>query len=425
MHTTDRALTRREADGIIEKLRSGVPPRRYASWYSAGQEQFVAAVRKRHLDSEAGVGKIRFVNGSWGSGKTHLFRLLTEQAFEAGHLVSTVELSRTEAPFNKFELVLAAILRNIAAPESDLDSSVAPLGELLRLAVEREAQTLDLDLPEAVESIKARLFADKTIDIDVKRVVSHYWSTFAATGTDAAVLDDRRGLLIQWFAGEANKVQMRKEFDVQKTLTKENARLFLGSLVALTKFLGYRGLLVLFDESEMTHSTMRRSDLKQAHNNLLHLINEIGEHSGLMLIYAAVPEFFNDPKAGVRIYGALAARIGELQEKPPAALDKVWNLDAAEVTLDHYLHAGRKIRQIYLTAYSEDAENLPSEAELDELVEHKVQNHGQYERVSRWRAVVTMCVWVLDQTLEGASTPDRETAHRESKRILDRYDSDE
>ena len=418
-------LKEEEALTVIEKLRGGVPPRRYASYYSAGHERLVANVRKRHLPASPGAGKIRFVSGSWGSGKTHFFRLLAEQAFDANYLVSTVELTRNEAPFNKFELVLAAILRNIASSGTDSDRrSETPLGDLLREAVEREQRNTGADAPDAVASLIDRLFADPAIDIDMKKVIKAYWNTFVAPDVDAPVLDEQRGFLLQWFTGEVNRTQIRKEYNVQKTLSKENARLFLGSLVALSQLLGYAGLLVLFDESEMTHSTMRKGDLKQSHNNLLHLINEVSETSGLMLVFAAVPEFFTDPKTGIGIYGALAARIGRPEERPPAALDKVWNLDEADITIEHFAEAGRRIRDIYLVAYPDDAEDLLTEAKTAKLVTHVAESHGPYERVSRWRAVITTCISELDRSLEGQPPRSPADSYAQAQQILDRFGDD-
>jgi hypothetical protein len=409
---------------IIEKLRIGLPPRRYASLYSSGLETFVANVRKQHLDRRASSGRIRFVSGSWGSGKTHLFRLLAEQAFDANYLVSTVELSRNEAPFNKFELVLASIIRNIASEgtETEGDSS-SPLGEMLRLHIYKVAERDGIDLLSAVEEERKRLLADSSIDFDVRRVVAAYWDTFRPDSKDSDLFE-RRGQLLQWFTGEANKTVMRKDFGVQRVLNRENSRVFLTSIVALAKFLGYKGLVVLFDESEMSHSTMAKSQLNQAHNNLLHLINEIDTIAGLVMVYAAVPAFFNDDRHGIRIYGALASRIGEPEPSPPSALQKVWNLDAVVVTTQNFQDTARKIREIYMSAYPDDSSNLMALPELLSRVGVVVDEHGQYEKVSKWRAVVQECVKLLDLTLEGGTPLAPMDSYRETKRLLDRFGDD-
>lgn len=409
---------------IIEKLRSGLPPRRYASLYSSGLERFVGNVRKQHLERRSSSGRIRFVSGSWGSGKTHLFRLLAEQAFDANYLVSTVELSRNEAPFNKFELVLASIIRNVASESTETDGGAAsPLGEMLRLHIKSVADRDAIDFPTAIEVERERLLADTSVDIDIRRVVVAYWETFRPDMPEAG-LQERRGKLLQWFTGEADKTTMRKDFGVQRVLNKENSRAFLLSIVALAKFLGYNGLVVLFDESEMSHSTMAKSQLNQAHNNLLHLINEIDTVAGLVMIYAAVPAFFNDDRHGIRIYGALASRIGEPDAIPPSALQRVWNLDAVEVTAEQFHETARKIREIYTKAYPDDVANLMHTDELLSRVDVVIAEHGQFERVSKWRAVVQECVKLLDLTLEGGTPLDPKASYRETKKLLDRFGDD-
>ncbi|MEU4608700.1 BREX system ATP-binding domain-containing protein [Kribbella sp. NPDC023972] len=418
-------LDEKAAEAIVEQLRGGSPPQHSASAYSAGYEDFLGSVRRRHLESDPVAGKIRFIHGSWGSGKTHFFRLLTEEAVGAGWLVSSVELSAQETPFNKFELVLFSIIRNIAPPESlGTIGASAPFGNVLRSALDREAGVSG-DLPSAVQRLSERLFSDPAIDIDVKRVVRAYWETFAGESQDERVLEERRGMLLQWFAGESHKTTMRNEFGIQKAVSKENARTILTSLTALIQLLGFKGLLVLFDESEMTHSTMSKSNLKQAHNNLLYLLNETGQVPGLFLLYAAVPEFFTDPKTGVLIYGALAARIGTPPGHPPKALDKVWNLDAEKTTDPaSYEDAALKIRRLYEIAYPGDQGRLLSVEDLRRRIGTVVEQHGPYERTSRWRVVIKETTKLLDLGIHEEELPEPAESYRETVSFLKKVGDD-
>jgi hypothetical protein len=416
-------LDTNEAVEILEQLRTGLPSHHHAQLYSSGNEDFLTKVRKRHLDPTPTAGKIRFISGSWGSGKTHFFRLLTDEAFDAGYVVSTVELSAHESPFNKFELVLFAIIRNISIAGSD-KLSASPLGNVLKQTLFGEAGGEEGDLASAVTRLDERLFNDPAIDIDVKRVVRAYWDTFLGETTSAPVLEERRGLLLQWFAGEAHKPTFRKEFGVQKVVGKENARVVLGSLVALVQMIGFKGLLILFDESEMTHSTMSKSNLKQAHNNLLHLLNEVGEVPGLLLLYAAVPEFFNDPTKGIRIYGALAARIGDPPSHPPRALDKVWNLDAIETVDSTFADTAISIRAIYGRAYPEEQDALLTEADLRDRISLIVSEHGPYQATSRWRVVIKETTKLLDMSIEGEDLPDPGSSYRETVSLLEQMGDD-
>ena len=120
-------------------------------------------------------------------------------------------------------------------------------------------------------------------------MIVHYSETFLPEGGDPAALEERRGEIMQWFAGEGTIGTYRREYGVQKLVNRTNARLMLQSLSRFAVHAGHRGLVILLDEAEMTHSILRKSSLKQAHNNLLHLINSIEESEGLFLVYAATP----------------------------------------------------------------------------------------------------------------------------------------
>ncbi|MBX3195841.1 MAG: DUF2791 family P-loop domain-containing protein [Microbacteriaceae bacterium] len=409
-------MDKQTAEDIIESLRNGVPPRKGVSAYAAGTD-FLEKVRRRHLDRGVVSGKIRFVNGSWGAGKTHFFRLLREHAFDADLLVSTVELTADQTPFNKFERVLYEIVRNITSPAMYRNGNLSealPFGEVLREALDRRSGESD-SRAAAAESLADEVMQREDIDIDVRRVVTAYWKTFTAEETELSALADQRGTLLQWFEGEGQATALRREFGVQKMVTKENARIILSSLGHFVKWLGFAGLLILLDESEMTHSTMRKASLKQAHNNLLHLINEVGETEGLFLIYAAVPDFFNDPRTGIGQYGALAARVGKLASKPPATLDKIWNLDYLETSDEHYLEAASNIREIYTLAYPDESDELIGEAPLHEHVVGLIHEHPEFASVSAWRMVITGIIQVLDRSLEGEDIP---TPAEHNKTIL-------
>jgi hypothetical protein len=197
----------------------------------------------------------------------------------------------------------------------------------------------------------------------------------------------------------------RRDYGINKVISKENARIILASLGAFVKWLGYFGLVILFDEAEMTHSTMRKSSLRQAHNNLLHLINEIEACQGLFLIYATVPDFFEDPRHGIQVYGALATRIGKLGNESPLPLDKVWNIDAIQSSESDFIDAASKIHRIYLKAFEGETEGLISQETLATQVENILSERPEFSAISSWRLAITATVETLDKSLQGAVIP--------------------
>lgn len=400
------------ANQVLEALRKGIPPQRGTELYSVGHDKLIEGIQKFHLLQISEVGKIRFISGSWGAGKTHFFRLLREVAFDHGCLVSNVELSVNEAPFNKFERVFYAIVRNVTTPshyEAGILSETAPFGsvvyETLKSLGRVEVEGSDEITYEHHATACEKLMANKGIDIDFKKMIQEYWKTWLPEAAEKALVDQTRAEILQWFAGEGTIGSYRKRFGVNKMVSRENAKIMLQSLAEFVKLAGYKGLMILFDEAEQSYSIMRRSALRDAHNNLLSLINSIESLPGMLLIYATTPDFYTDTKHGIVIYGALAGRIGKPEDRPPKALATVWNLDAVITGLENYQEAAKKIRTLYLQAYPEAKDGLPDEEGTVAFVNELYEQHPSLSAVRFWRVLVAGLVKKFDDIMEGEDVP--------------------
>lgn len=402
-------LTPKDAEAVISSLRSGTVPNRFVSSYSA-KDDFATRVSARHFKGDYEQGKIRFVSGNWGSGKTHFLMRLKEEAFDAGYLVASVEIKADETPFNKFEKVFYGIVRNITSANMYLNNNLQesiPFGRVLQEFLEKRIGSSGNSRSEFAK-LEAELMEISSIDIDFKRIIIQFWETYVGEDDSASDFESRARLL-QWFEGVGTPALFRKEFRIQKTVNKENARIMLQSLANFIRWMGYPGLVILFDEAEMTHTTMRKSSLRQAHNNLLHLINEIHDSPGIILVYATVPSFFTDPTHGIQIYGALAQRIGELPSNIPAPLQRVWNIDKIDVSNNEQLEACLQILKLYKIAYSEEVDQLPADGELRSRINALLLVRPKFSAVSSWRLAITGTIQLLDNSLEGIITPDAES----------------
>lgn len=407
------------AERIIDSLRLGIPPKNGVREYSAGNEDFLEQIRKRHLrDIPGASGKIRFVSGSWGTGKSHFLAQIREIAFGSNYLVSSVGLSADETPFNRFEEVFYRVVKEISSPEmyatgaSELN---APLSEVFRQQIFGSAPAVPSAVidREIYDKACQELMENGELDIDFRRLVCRYWETFLPEAGDPIMLEDRRAKIMQWFSGEGTIGAYRKEFGVQKLVSRSNARLLLRTLGRYSIHAGFTGIVVLLDEAEMSYSVMRRSELKKAHNNLLHLINSIGESPGLFLIYATTPDFYTDERHGIQIYGALAQRVGRPKEHPPRALDPVWNLEYAQPDLADYQTAARKIRSLFITAYPEDEQMISNAGSLNTFVEELWGTHTRFSAVGFWRVLVSGVIELFGREIEGDEVPPVAELHDE------------
>lgn len=392
---------------VIESLRKGLPPQRGIDRYSVGNENLIEGIKMRHLNGIDTRGIIRFISGSWGAGKTHFFRLLREVAFQHNCLVSNVELSLNDAPLNKFERVFYAIVRNIATPTYYTEDTIeiAPFGRVVQeslayLGSGNRIFSNQISYEEYAKASEA-LMLDHSIDIDFKKMIQEYWKTYLPEAAEPTIQEQTRDEILQWFSGEGTAATYRRRFGVNKMVSKENAKLMLQSLAGFVRLSGYRGLLILFDEAEKSYSTMRKSALKDAHNNLLSLINNIESLPGLFLIYATTPDFFTDPRHGIVIYGALAGRIGKPEQRQPRALDTIWNFDEVNTDLSDYQTAAKMIQTIYKTAYPEAEIELPGEEQVETFVQELYRIHPSLAAVRFWRVMVTALITHFDDCLEG------------------------
>jgi hypothetical protein len=400
----DMATARR----MVNSLRHGTPPEHGVSLYSVGNEDLIQGVKTHHLDQIGEQGKIRFLSGSWGSGKTHFFRLLREAAFDSQCLVSNVELSVDEAPFNKFEMVFHSIVRNIQTPShyrSETVKEVAPFGRVLEEALSNLATGNPSPLgrinDQQYSIARAKLMANGAIDIDFKKIVDQYWSTFFAERVHESRRDEMRGELLQWFAGEGNLRTFRSKFGINKMVSRESAKVLLQSLAGFVRLAGYKGLLILFDEAEQSYSVMKKADLKEAHNNLLSIINNIGHSSGLFMIYATTPDFFDEPQYGIVKYPPLATRIGMPRDQPPIAPQNVWNFDAVQRDEDDYEMAAMRLRSIYIEAYPEPKLEYPAENQIRDFVKAMKERQSENEGVRFWRIMVAALMAHMDDHFAG------------------------
>lgn len=396
------------ASQVIESLRKGIPPQRGVALYSVGNEKLIDGVKKYHITGIQDRGIIRFINGSWGAGKTHFFRSLRELAFQNDCLVSSVELNANDTALNRFEKVFYSIVRNVATPtyySESAQTDAAPFGHVVResltfLSTGEHMGKVDISHEDYTRASDA-LYGDHSIDIDFKKMIQHYWETYLSEGAEPAMQEQARAEILQWFSGEGAVGAFRKKYGVSKIVSKDNAKLMLQSLAGFIRLSGFRGLIILFDEAEQAYSIMRKSALRDAHNNLLYLINRIEEIPGLFMVYATTPDFFTDPKHGIVVYGALAGRIGKPEQKSPRALDTIWNLDAVVTQLADYQTAARKISSIYRAAFPEAASQVPEDAKVDAFVAELFATHPSLSAVQFWRVMVTALVTHLDDYMEG------------------------
>ena len=123
-----------EAFKIMESLRLGIPPDGAVRRFTVGRQDEIEDLRGR---VEAGGAGLLYIKANYGSGKTHLLRLLREYALEQGYAVSLVGLDATASVrFNRMDQIVGAVMRGLRIPGS-CDTGVRCFFDLLCREIQR------------------------------------------------------------------------------------------------------------------------------------------------------------------------------------------------------------------------------------------------------------------------------------------------
>src|SRR5262245_59580063 len=99
-----------QARAIIESLRKGLVPTEYVAFFTVGRQNWLKFVEE-DLDGfiAEGGGKVRFINGDYGDGKTHFMLVIRQLALQKQFASSFVVLTRN-IPIHKFELIYQEVV---------------------------------------------------------------------------------------------------------------------------------------------------------------------------------------------------------------------------------------------------------------------------------------------------------------------------
>lgn len=100
-----------EAEGVLESLRLGIPPRSFGKLFTVGRDTEMLEV-ERILSSTGSHSHL--IQGNYGEGKSHLLEAIKENALLKGYLVSSVSIdAKGGIRFNRMDQIVAAIARNL------------------------------------------------------------------------------------------------------------------------------------------------------------------------------------------------------------------------------------------------------------------------------------------------------------------------
>ena len=313
----------------IKRLKNGLPPgnSEITRSISAGIDFVSDFLREKYLLEYVGHGggKIKFITGRQGSGKSHLLELMRADAVDLGY--KTAAFSSKDIWLHDFKEIYFAVLESV-----DLMECLKGC----RDAVIKEMGFSPGEIPEE-QSFADYLAGNSMLDAMTKRELRETISrmflknpmmdnnfAYACVLLTGYLLgyptleEPSKELVLGWLAGskEAKLPALRKLGLSPVRITKYNARHMLRSLAQVVRAAGHKGLFIAVDDldilvsddslEELHYTKNRRED---AYESLRQLIDDSDTLCGIFFAFAFRRELLDDDRRGVKSYQALWMRI--------------------------------------------------------------------------------------------------------------------
>ena len=274
---------------------------------STGLDSFVSRWQRETLPFlSAGGSELRFVEGPNGRGKTHFLQVLETHARRAGFV--TARVATQTKPFAALQDTYREIASSItsSAPGSNGNCGLSHL--LARLSPEQ--------LRDYQKSARG--------NPGYRNLITAYALRAQAGQLDQPATQEIRALLMH---DTNRRVSFSELFRLDRHLPrplgklgKRNAAAWLRSLLTLPRQLGFKGLVVLFDETGADlHLRLEPLRARQQHMaNLRNLVDHlaIGGIPGCSVIYATTNDFL---QMALEDYPAIWQRVARMEETSPFA----------------------------------------------------------------------------------------------------------
>ncbi|SET02493.1 P-loop protein of unknown function [Methanococcoides vulcani] len=281
-------------DILFSLSETGDPKPGAASVIDVGSEQFIDYIENEILDNfvSSGGSTCRFFEGSYGSGKTHILQLIEDRALENGFVVCHIDLKH-DLSFGEWDQITKHILENCYIKYDN---------RIIRR------------FPEILEALEHNEFLHRD---DYKEIQLQHacFQNAIQYAISRSLLDDNAWYTLRrYLLGEKVRVYELKEAGlkrVKKSLSKNNAEQVLNTVLNSFYYLGLKGTILLFDETDRSWTSSRKPIPKRvtvAANLIRRFIDSCssGEIAGTVATFAVLPNFIRDC---IDCYPALGQRL--------------------------------------------------------------------------------------------------------------------
>jgi hypothetical protein len=214
---------------------NGIVPEGGAALLDVGTQPFIRFFQEEVLDSliSPGHATCKVIRGAYGSGKSHIADLLRGRALQSNYLVVRTDLSQ-EVSFDDVQTLARHIVENLEC---------------------RSGSGLLKGLPAILNDVAAS--GPPPVDITMRQQLPHtgYARAMSLLVNRRFKTVDDREMLERFLLGDripATEFASRQMRGVKNPLNARNAESILRTVARVTRSLGFRGIVLLFDENERT-----------------------------------------------------------------------------------------------------------------------------------------------------------------------------
>lgn len=380
-----------QARAIIEGLRKGIVPTEYVSFFTVGRQNWLKFIEEDlEFFIAHGGGKVRFINGDYGDGKTHFMSVIQQLALQKNFASSFVVLTR-EIPIHKFELVYQEIV-------AQLRGNFEGIG--IRAAIKHWIKEQKID-EQDLEAFSTSLREIPGLGTDFAHaLIGLLQIRFATppqeTNENEEPHEDPEELLYQWFEGKKVTKKDLKKFYISEVLNKTNSKHFLQSLIVFLKMANHKGLILFLDELE-TVLAQGASIRNAAYENIRLLMDNTEHAQYLQLFISLIPDVLLSEK-GFKSYDALWSRVRTVGDSDELNYrSTLVDLHRTPLRRQELIDLGATLRRIHEISYRWNAEHsVPNH-----LIDGMCQKQEEMGVLSEVRLFIKQMIRCLDITEQG------------------------
>jgi hypothetical protein len=314
-------IKKRDSTAILNSLSGGVVPSRGLQYILVGRTQEATQILKDLEEVKKGTSIIKFIIGSFGSGKSFILALIQQIAFKGNFVVTKADFTPERRLYGSDQKAVALyteLMKNLSiatVPDGGALSTIIDkwITEVQEQVVKiRDYKSIELNNPTFIADVEleiTRIVSKMDVytgGYDFARILTRYYHGFIEDDHEL----QRKAL--RWVRGEyRTKMEARVDLGVRDIINDDNYFNYIKILSQFVKQIGYSGLVVNFDEAINLYKITHPHTREKNYETILKIFNDTlqGNMEGLYITFGGTLDFLEDERRGLFSYGALKRRL--------------------------------------------------------------------------------------------------------------------